>query len=209
MPYDWKKNEKQFYLPKDRPESLKVPPFNFFQLEGQGNPNDDFFAEYIGVLYALSYAVKMSPKHGIAPEGYIDYCIFPLEGVWDINDDAKASYNGVLDKNSLIFKLMIRQPAFVTENFASRIIEITKQKKAHPLLEKVQFISAEEGLCVQMLHNGSYADEPQSFAKMEAFAAENQLKRICQRHREIYLSDARKVAPEKLRTVLRFQAEPI
>jgi len=207
MKHDWKKNDKQFYLPKNKPEKIVVPKFNFFTIEGKGNPNDAFFADYIGVLYSLSYAIKMSPKQGFAPANYEEYTVFPLEGVWDIEEDAKKNYNGTLDKNNLIFKLMMRQPDFVTAEFAHEAITRTKKKKPHPLLEKVKFETIEDGFCVQMLHEGSYDSEPASFQQMQEFADANQLKRIGHNHREIYLSDARKVAPEKLKTVLRFWVE--
>jgi len=207
MKQEWKKNDKLFYLPKDQPEKIIVPKFNFFSVEGKGNPNDKFFAEYIGVLYSLSYAVKMGPKQGFVPDNYFDYTVFPLEGVWDIDDQAKNNFNGTIDKNSLIFKLMIRQPDFVTSDFAFETIERTKKKKPNDLLNNVKFETIEEGLCVQLLHTGSYDSEPESFRKMEAFTREMNLKRISHQHREIYLSDARRVAPEKLKTVLRFQVE--
>jgi len=207
LKYEWKKNDKQFYLPKDKPETIVLPKFKFFSIQGKGNPNDEFFGEYIGVLYSLSYAVKMSPRQGLPLKDYFEYTVFPLEGVWDIDEKARENYNGILDKNSLVFNLMIRQPDFLTPGFALETIERTKKKKPHALLDKVKFEIIEEGHCVQMLHKGSYDDEPGSFAKMEAFADENKLKRISKIHREIYLSDARKVAPEKLRTVLRFKVE--
>jgi len=207
MKHDWKKHDKQFYLPKNKPETIVVPKFNFFTIQGKGNPNDAFFADYIGVLYSLSYAIKMSPKQGFAPSNYEEYTVFPLEGIWDIEEDAKKNYNGILDKNALIFKLMMRQPDFVTAEFAHEAIERTKKKKPHPLLEKVKFETIEDGFCVQMLHEGSYDSEPASFQKMQEFADANQLKRIGHNHREIYLSDARKVSPEKLKTVLRFWVE--
>ena len=207
MKHEWKKHDKQFYQPKNKPETIVVPSFSYFSIEGKGNPNDDFFGEYIAVLYSLSYAIKMSPKQGFAPENYVEYTVFPLEGVWDIDDEAKKNYNGTLDKNSLIFKLMIRQPAFVTEAFALEIVERTKKKKPNDLLSNVQFEKIEEGLCVQMLHLGSYDSEPESFKVMEAFAGNTNLTRISRKHREIYLSDARKVSPEKLKTVLRFQVQ--
>jgi hypothetical protein len=206
MKHDWKKNDKAIYLPKDKPELITIPAFNFYSIEGKGNPNDSFFAEYIGVLYSLSYAIKMSPKQGFAPKEYFEYTVFPLEGVWDIDEEAKGNFNGTIDKNSLVFKLMMRQPDFVTIDFAKEAMERTKKKKPHDLLHSVKFEKIEEGLCVQMLHLGSYDREPESFKKMETFAQEKNLKRISHIHREIYLSDARKVAPEKLRTVLRFQA---
>ena len=110
-----------------------------------------------------------------------------------------------LDKNSLVFNLMIRQPDFVTEGFASEMIELTMKKKPHPLLQKAKFEIIMDEECVQMLHAGSYDSEPASFSMMEEFCSKNALVRESKTHREIYLSDARKVAPEKLRTVLRFR----
>jgi len=187
---------------------VKIPEFKFFTIDGKGNPNDEFFGDYIGVLYSLSYAVKMSPKKGLAPKDYYEYTVYPLEGVWDISEEAKANYNGKLDKNSFVFKLMIRQPNFVMNDFALDIIERTKKAKLHKLLDNVKFEIIEDGTCVQMMHLGSYDNEPESFKQMELFAATNKLTRSSHTHREIYLSDARKVSPEKLKTVLRFKVNP-
>jgi hypothetical protein len=209
MKHEWRKHEKNIYLPKQKPALTSIPAFNYFTIEGKGNPNDDVFSEYIGVLYSLAYAVKMSPKKGFAPEGYFDYTVYPLEGVWDISEEAKQNYNGKLDKNELIFKLMIRQPEFVTNEFAVQIIELTKKKKPHKLLYEVKFENIEEGKCVQMMHLGSYDNEPTSFALMEKFCKENGLERLSKKHREIYLSDARKMVAEKLKTVLRFKVQTI
>lgn len=207
MKQDWKKNEKQFYLPKNKPELISIPNFKFYTIEGTGNPNDDFFTEYIGVLYSLSYGIKMSPKKGIEPKGYFDYTVYPLEGVWDLNEEAKKNYDGKINKNDLVFKLMIRQPDFVDSNFAMQILELTKKKKPHDLLEKVKFEEIHEGDCIQMLHLGSYDSEPESFSMMESFAKQENYIRKAKTHREIYLSDARKVSPEKLKTILRFGVE--
>lgn len=204
MKHDWKKEEKRLYLPKEKPELVTVPAFNFFTVEGQGNPNDEGFAEYIGVLYSLSYAVKMSPKKGLAPDGYEEYTVYPLEGVWDLTEEARKTYDGTFNKNDLVFKLMIRQPDFVDSAFAQQMLELVRKTKSHPLLDKVSFETITDGPCVQLLHVGSYDSEPASFSRMEAFAAEQNCKRLSMTHREIYLSDARKTAPEKLRTVLRF-----
>lgn len=207
MKHEWRKHEKELYLPKPKPTLVEVPAFSFFTISGKGNPNGDTFPAYIGVLYALSYAVKMSPKKQMAPEGYFDYTVYPLEGVWDLSEKAKANYDGKLNKDELIFTLMIRQPDFVDQVFFQQVLELTQKKKPHPLLEQVQFETIEEGTCVQMLHKGSYEEEPASFQQMEAFAATQQVERKSKRHREIYLNDARKTAPEKLKTVLRFQVE--
>ena len=208
MKHEWRKKEKVVYLPKNKPELIEIPEFKFFTIEGEGNPNNNSFPEYIGVLYSLSYAIKMSPKKGIEPKGYYDYTVYPLEGIWDLNEEAKKSYNGTLNKDDLIFKLMIRQPGFVTEEFAQKILEITKVKKPHELLDKVKFETISDGLCIQMMHLGSYDNEPESFKQMEEFSANEGFQRISKVHREVYLSDARKVAPEKLKTVLRFQVIP-
>jgi len=204
MKHEWKKAEKAFYQPKAKPELIHIPKFSFFTIHGQCNPNSEQFGEYIGVLYSLSYAVKMSPKKDNAPVGYFDYTVYPLEGVWDITEEAKQKTMTVIDKDALVFDLMIRQPNFVTTDYASNIIEQVKKSKPHQLLNEVRFVEIEEGACVQMLHNGSYDNEPQSFDQMEAFCKENNLQRKSKIHREIYLSDARKVSPDKLKTVLRF-----
>lgn len=205
MKHEWRKKEKQLYLPKNKPERIDVPEFGFFTIDGKGNPNDEQFPEYIGVLYALSYAVKMSPKKGSAPEGYFDYTVYPLEGVWDINEKAKRTFNGILNKDDLVFKLMIRQPGFVNEAYALRVFEQVKKSKAHELLSKVKFEHISDGASVQMLHLGSYDDEPESFKIMEEFAQQENLKRLSKIHREIYLTDARKTEADKLKTVLRFK----
>lgn len=202
MKHDWKKSEKQFYAPKTEPEKVTIPAMNFFSIQGEGNPNNPEFAEYIGVLYSLSYGVKMSPKQGFALDNYFEYSIYPLEGVWDLKEEARTKEK--LDKDALVFNLMIRQPEFVTPEFATEVIKRINKKKPHPLLDKAKFETITEGECIQMLHIGSYDDEPASFARMEAYAEANGWKRLSKIHREIYLSDARKTTAEKLRTILRF-----
>lgn len=206
MKYEWKKNDKEIYLPKNKPEIVTVPNFKFFMVDGKGNPNSEEFSEAIGVLYSLSYGIKMLPKKGIVPEGYFDYTVFPLEGVWDLVEEARGLPS--LDKNSLIYKIMIRQPNFVTDELAKEVIEKVKVKKTHALLDKVRFNSLEEGKCLQMLHVGAYDDEPKSFLIMEDYCRQNDLKRTSKIHREIYISDFRRTQPDKLKTVLRFKVEP-
>lgn len=207
MKHQWRKQEKAIYLAKAKPELINVPEFKYFTIEGEGNPNSEQFPEYIGVLYALSYAAKMSIKKGWAPHGYFDYTVYPLEGIWDINEETKKHFNGTINKNHLVFKLMIRQPGFVDEVFAQIVIEHTKRAKPHELLGQVKFETIYDGPCVQMMHIGSYDNEPESFRLMEEFAEKQDLTRTSKTHREIYLNDARKVAPEKLKTVLRFKVQ--
>lgn len=203
MKYEWKKAAKELYLPKNKPQLVTVPSFKFFMLDGSGDPNTEAFAEAIGVLYSLSYAVKMLPKKNIIPEGYFDFTVFPLEGIWDLAEEARNME--VLDKNSLIYTIMIRQPDFVTDKLAHEVINSVKLKKPHPLLADVRFDRLEEGACVQMLHLGPYSTESESFKIMEDYCKQNNLRRIAKTHREIYLSDARKTQQEKLKTVLRFK----
>jgi hypothetical protein len=205
MKYEWKKQEKEFYLPKEKPESVVVPKFKFFMLNGKGNPNNAEFSEAVTVLYSLAYAVKMLPKKGITPVGYFDYTVYPLEGVWDLAEEARVLK--VLDKDSLIYTIMIRQPDFVTDELAEEVVKGVKAKKPHPLLDEVKFTSLEEGLCVQMLHIGPYDDEPKTFSQMEEYCTQQGLKRTSKIHREIYISDPRKTEPNKLKTLLRFRAE--
>jgi hypothetical protein len=207
MKYEWKKQDKELYLPKNQPTCINVPEFKFFILNGSGNPNSDAFANAVQVLYSLSYAIKMMPKSGIDPEGYFDYTVFPLEGVWDLDEEGRKK--DILDKDRLIYSIMIRQPDFVTEELARKAIEITKKKKPYALLDSVRFGVIEEGHCVQMTHAGSYDNEPASFAMMEEYCIHNRLKRKSKVHREIYISDVRKTEPEKLKTVLRFSVEKL
>ena len=206
--HEWRKKEKTIYLPKNKPEIIDIPEFKFITIEGEGSPAESIFTENIGALYSLAYTIKMMPKKmGTPPNGYFDFTVYPLEGVWDINDEAKANFNGTVNKDDFVYRLMIRQPSFVDELFFREMLEAAKEKKKNPLLEQMNFERSSEGLCVQMLHLGPFEDEPASFEKMEDFAQSEGLIRLSKVHREIYLSDTRKVAPEKLKTVLRFQAK--
>ena len=206
MKYEWRKKEKSIYLPKNKPELIDVPEYQFIVLSGEGNPNSDFFSDCIGALYSLAYAIKMNlKKSDEPPKNYQDWTVYPLEGVWDISEEAKLNFNGKINKDDLVFDIMIRQPDFVTKDFFNEMLEFTKIKKPHKLLEKIKFQKIKDGNCVQMLHIGSYDNEPESFEQMEGFANDLGLKRRSKVHREVYLSDFRKVPEEKLKTILRFQ----
>ena len=207
MKYEWRKQDKAIYLPKNKPETITLPSFNYFSLSGKGNPNHDSFAEAVGVLYSLSYGVKMMPKSGFVPEGYYEYSIFPLEGVWDLSEEGRKKT--ALDKDELLYTIMIRQPDFVTAQLADEVIQNVKRKKPHPLLEKASFSTLEEGLCIQMMHLGHFDEEPQSFARMEQYGSDQGLRRASHIHKEIYLTDVRRTEPDKLKTVLRFAAVPV
>lgn len=206
MKHEWRKKEKTLYIPKTKPELITVPAMKFLTITGQGNPNGEAFSEKIQALYSLSYAIRMMPKAGITPEGYFEYTVYPLEGWWNLTESGQQK--ATLDKDELVYTIMIRQPDFVTEEVFKTALEIVqKKKKVIPLVEDVELKLIDEGLCVQMLHLGSFYEESKTFAIMEEFINENDLQIRTKEHREIYLSDFRKVAPEKLKTTLRYRVK--
>ncbi|MEK4011024.1 GyrI-like domain-containing protein [Peribacillus sp. FSL M8-0224] len=207
MKYEWRKQEKNLYIPKQKPELVSIPEQKFFLIKGKGNPNENEFAEKIGVLYSLAYAVRMMPKQGCTPAGYFEYTVYPLEGIWDLTEEGKKL--DTLNKDELLYTIMIRQPDFVTKEIVDRAFEHVEKKKPHPFLNNVRFGTFQDGLSVQMLHVGPYDDEPQSFKVMNEFIKNNNLEKTSLQHREIYLSDFRKVEPSKLKTVLRYKVKPI
>ena len=202
MKHEYRKHEKELYCPKNTPQLVTVPKQKFFCIKGKGNPNNEDFAERIGVLYSLAYAIRMMPKNGFTPEGYFEYTVYPLEGLWDLTEEGRKSE--VLNKDELLYTIMIRQPDFVSDEVVEKAFEIVNKKKPHPLLEEVYFDEIEDGLSVQILHIGSYDNESESFNKMKAFIEDNGLQIKTLVHREIYLSDARRVEKDKLKTVLRY-----
>lgn len=203
--YEWRKSDKTLYLPKNKPEIIEVPPMKYLMLNGKGNPNDPEFVEVIEALYSVSYGIRMSHKSEDIPEGYYEYTVFPLEGIWDLEEEARGLE--IIDKDKLIYTLMIRQPEFLTEEFAMATIEKVKKRKPNKLLKNIRFGSMDEGLNLQMMHIGSYDDEVKSFNLMEEFCSNNNLIRMSKTHKEIYISDFRKVEPAKLKTVLRFKVK--
>ena len=207
MKHEWRKKEKEIYIPKNKPQLVEIPEFKYLTIGGQGNPNSEGFSEAIGVLYSLAYAIRMMPKKGITPEGYFEYTVYPLEGTWDLTEKGRAQMVDGLNKEELVYTLMIRQPDFVTNEVVSKAFEIVKAKKPHTLLDKVKFETIKEGLSVQMLHVGSYDDEPRTFSEMQDFIDSNKLKLKTKVHKEIYLSDFRKTESSKLKTVLRYSVE--
>ena len=205
MKHEWRKKEKNYYIPKAKPEIVNMEKFKFIQIKGSGNPNSEEFSEKVGVLYSLAYAIKMMPKKGITPDGYFDYTVYPLEGIWDLDEEGRLKNQ--FDKNNLVYNIMIRQPDFVTKEVFDLAMEMTKKKKPNKLLDDVVFGEIEEGMCVQMMHIGPYDDEYKSFEVMKEFIKDNNLVIKSLAHREIYISDVRKTAPEKLKTVLRYMVE--
>ncbi len=204
MPFDYKKEYKEFYMPKNKPEIVDVPEMNFIAVRGKGNPNDENgdYKASIGLLYAIAFTIKMSKKGNHAIEGYFDYVVPPLEGFWWQEDTVGVDYGR---KEDFCWISVIRLPDFVTKKDVQWAIEEAEKKKGQDF-SKVEFMTIKEGLCVQCMHIGAYDDEPATVALMDRFLSENGYENDFtdkRRHHEIYLSDARRVAPERLKTVIR------
>lgn len=204
MPFDYKKEYKAFYLPPKTPEILSVPPMNFVAVRGKGDPNEEA-GEYkvaMEILYGIAYTIKMSKKGDRQIEGYFDYVVPPLEGFWWQERTVGVDYSRKAD---YCWISLIRLPDFVTRaDFDWAVQEATRKKKTD--FSKAEFFTYDEGLCVQCMHIGPYDDEPQTVEQMHRFAQEQGYTveiTETRYHHEIYLSDARKTLPEKLRTVIR------
>ena len=197
-------------MPKGKPEIVTVPKMNYIAVRGKGNPNEEDceYKKSIELLYGIAYTIKMSKKGDHKIEGYFDYVVPPLEGFWWQENVDGIDYS---HKENFQWISVIRLPDFVTKaDFEWAIEEATRKKKMD--FSKVEFLTLEEGLCVQCMHSGSYDDEPATVAAMDKFIADNGYENDIsdtRRHHEIYLSDARKVAPEKLKTVIRHPIKKI
>lgn len=204
MAFDFKKEYKEFYLPKSRPSIVTVPAMNFVAVRGQGDPNveDGEYRRAINLLYGIAFTIKMSKKGSHRIDGYFDYVVPPLEGFWWQDGVTGVDY---AHKESFKWISAIRLPDFVTKaDLDWAIEEATRKKKTD--FSKVEFLTYDEGLCVQCMHVGPYDDEPGTVASMHEYMdSQGYSLDITDRrlHHEIYLSDARRVAPEKLRTVIR------
>ena len=204
MAFDFKKEYKEFYLPPVTPTLVDVPPANYIAVRGMGNPNDEGseYKDSIGLLYGIAFTIKMSKKDGRQIEGYFDYVVPPLEGLW-WSENGEVNY---AHKEAFHFISMIRLPEFVTRaDFDWAVAEATRKKKTD--FSKVEFFHYEEGRCVQCMHIGPFDSEPITIGKMKAFAEQQGLSIAIddvRRHHEIYLSDPRKTAADKLKTVIRY-----
>lgn len=205
-PFDFKKEYKELYQPKTKPSIVDVPEMLFIAVDGYGDPNTSpEYQRAVETLYGLSYAIKMSPKSGHAIEGFFDYVVPPLEGLW-WGGDIDLETMTITDKSKFSWRMMIRQPEFVTEEVFAWAQETLAKKKPEldPSIAKLWRFG--EGLCVQVLHIGPYDEEPETVRQMDAWAKEQGYRidiSSTRHHHEIYLSDPRRTAPEKLKTVLR------
>jgi len=204
MAFDFKKEYKELYLPKTEPGIIMVPKMKFVAVRGKGNPNDESgeYSRAVKMLYALSYTLKMSPKSNYQIEGYFDYVVPPLEGFWWIPVLKGMDYNR---KDLLHWIVIIRLPDFITPEDLAWAKETVQRKKKIDCT-KAEFLTIEEGLCVQMMHFGAFDDEPKTIKKMHTYVEEQGYMldfSDTRMHHEIYLSDIRKVAVENWKTVIR------
>ena len=204
MPFDFKKEYKEFYLPPAKPVVVTVPKANYIAVRGKGDPNEEggAYQQAIGILYAVAYTLKMSYKTDHRIEGFYDYVVPPLEGFWWQEGVDGIDYS---DKSTFCWISVIRLPDFITQaDFDWAVQTASKKKKID--CSKAEFLTIDEGLCVQIMHIGPYDDEPASVALMDRFLEENGYENdlsATRLHHEIYLSDARKIAPENWKTVIR------
>lgn len=204
MAFDFKKEYKEFYMPKNKPEIVQIPKANYIAVRGEGDPNEEggAYKQAVGILYAVAYTLKMSHKSDHKIEGFFEYVVPPLEGFWWQEGIRGIDYGS---KETFHWISVIRLPDFITkEDFDWAVETATKKKKMD--CSKAEFYTVEEGLCVQIMHIGPFDDEPATVAIMDQYLADNGFENdmtATRLHHEIYLSDARKVVPEKWKTVIR------
>ncbi|MGI6737849.1 MAG: GyrI-like domain-containing protein [Christensenellales bacterium] len=204
MAFDFKKEYKEYYMPKNKPQIVDIPKANYIAVRGKGDPNEESgaYQQAVGILYSIAYTLKMSYKTDYKIEGFFEYVVPPLEGFWWQDNVEGVDYS---DKSTFNWISVIRLPDFITEENFAWAVE-TASKKKNMDCSSAEFLTIDEGLCVQMMHIGPYDDEPASVAIMNAFLKENGYATDINEnrlHHEIYLSDPRKTAPEKLKTVIR------
>lgn len=204
MAFDFKKEYKEFYMPKNKPEIVTVPQANYIAVRGKGNPNeiDGAYQKAISILYAVAYTLKMSYKTEHKIEGFFEYVVPPLEGFWWQDNVDGIDY---ADRAAFNWISVIRLPEFITQKDFEWAVETASEKKKLDC-SSAEFLTVDEGLCVQIMHIGAFDDEPQTVTLMDEYIAQNGYENDITEsrlHHEIYLSDARKVAPEKWKTVIR------
>ena len=204
MAFDFKKEYKEFYMPKNKPEIVTVPKANYIAVRGTGDPNeeDGTYKKAISILYSVAYTLKMSYKTDYKIKGFYEYVVPPLEGFWWQEGIEGIDYS---DKSTFHWISVIRVPEFITGENVEWAVSMAEKKKGLDC-SGAEFMTVEEGLCVQIMHIGSFDDEPETVKKMDAFLEEQGYENDfsdTRLHHEIYLSDARRVAPEKWKTVIR------
>ena len=199
MKYEWKKNEKNLYGVKQKPQLIEIPSAYYIMIKGEGNPNESDFSNRVSALYSLAYGIKMLFKNMEKEElEYSDFTVFPLEGIWEKSDDEE------FDKSKLKYTIMIKQPNFITKEIFDLAFEKVKKKKPNELYDEISFDCIESKKAIQILHIGSFDTEIESFEKLDNFASEMNLERSEKLHTEIYLNNKNQTAEDKLKTILRY-----
>ena len=202
MKYEWKKNEKNLYGIKQKPQLIEIPSAYYIMIKGEGNPNESDFSNRVSALYSLAYGIKMLFKNMEKEElEYSDFTVFPLEGIWEKSDDEE------FDKNKLKYTIMIKQPYFITKEIFDLAFEKVKKKKPNELYDEISFDCIESKKAIQILHIGSFDTEIESFEKLDNFANEMNLERSENIHTEIYLNNKNRTAEDKLKTILRYNVK--
>ena len=202
MKYEWKKNEKNLYGVKQKPQLIEIPSAYYIMIKGEGNPNESDFSNRVSALYSLAYGIKMLFKNMEKEElEYSDFTVFPLVGIWEKSDDEE------FDKNKLKYTIMIKQPYFITKEIFELAFEKVKKKKPNELYDEVSFDCIESKKAIQILHIGSFDTEIESFEKLDNFASEMNLERSEKLHTEIYLNNKNRTAEDKLKTILRYNVK--
>lgn len=202
MKYEWKKNEKNLYGVKQKPQLIEIPSAYYIMIKGEGNPNESDFSNRVSALYSLAYGMKMLFKNMEKEElEYSDFTVFPLEGIWEKSDDEE------FDKNKLKYTIMIKQPYFITKEIFELAFEKVKNKNPNELYDEVSFDCIESKKAIQILHIGSFDTEIESFEKLDNFANEMNLERSEKLHTEIYLNNKNRTAEDKLKTILRYNVK--
>ena len=204
MAFDFKKEYKEYYMPKDKPQIVSVPPANYIAVRGTGDPNEagGAYQQAIGVLYAVAYTLKMSYKTDYRIEGFFEYVVPPLEGFWWQEGVDGINY---ADKSAFHWISVLRLPDFITQKDFDWAVQTAARKKKLDC-SCAELLTVDEGLCVQIMHIGPFDDEPKTVALLDEYLAQNGYVNDMNAHRlhhEIYMSDARKVPPEKWKTVIR------
>jgi hypothetical protein len=202
MKYEWKKNEKNLYGVKQKPQLIEIPSAYYIMIKGEGNPNESDFSNRVSALYSLAYGIKMLFKNMEKEElEYSDFTVFPLEGIWEKSDDEE------FDKSKLKYTIMIKQPYFITKEIFELAFEKVKKKKPNELYDEISFDCIESKKAIQILHIGSFDTEIESFEKLDNFASEMNLERSEKLHTEIYLNNKNRTAEDKLKTILRYNVK--
>ena len=205
MKHEWKKQEKEIYGVKTKPCVIDIPAWKYIILSGSGNPNDEIFSDKVSTLFSIAYKIKMAYKTLAEKSNEItDYTVYPLEGIW-----STASEKGYLVKEELQYRIMIRQPDFITREMFDNSLEAVKSKKYNPYLTDVSFETICDGMCIQVLHKGAFDDEPASFEIMDRYCMEHGYRRMGKEHREIYLNNANRTEKVNLKTILRYKVTDI